>query len=242
MADEKIKKDTKKQTDKKPSKTKKPEIKKQTPVKKKTTPKKKPTTKQKTEPQKKTDKKPVKKEVKKPETKKPTTKKTEIKKQTKEKKKSDKPPKKEEEKDKIKKPKIKKKKKPKITDSLKSDLEKRSMIKKRTPEFKREEWFRYKRIPQNWRRPDGLHSKMRKHLKYRPSVVRVGFRGPKTTRGLHPSGFEEVMVYNIDDLEKIDPNKQAGRIGGSVGTKKRIDIEKRAEELDIRILNKQYER
>ena len=78
---------------------------------------------------------------------------------------------------------------------------------------------------------------MRINLKYRPSKVRVGFRGPKEVRGLHPSGFEEVIVHNSTDLESINPKIQAARISSTVGTKKRVDIAKRAEELEIRILN-----
>lgn len=132
---------------------------------------------------------------------------------------------------------IKPKKKPVLSEELKQKLEKRREIKKRTPKFLREEWFRYKRIPQNWRRPDGITSKMRKNLAYRPSKVRIGFRGPKQTRGLHSSGFEEVTVFNVKDLEGLNPKTQAARIGGTVGTKKRIDIEKKAKELDIRLLN-----
>jgi large subunit ribosomal protein L32e len=129
------------------------------------------------------------------------------------------------------------KKKPELSKELKEQLQKRKQIKKRTPNFIREEWFRYKRIPHNWRRPDGITSKMRKNLKYRPSKVRIGFRGPRDARGLHPSGFEEILVYNVNDIGKINPKTQAARIGGTVGTKKRIEIEKKAEELDIRILN-----
>jgi len=149
-------------------------------------------------------------------------------------------PKKEEEKEeeeKAEEPKYKVKKKPEITKELKAKLQIRRQIKKRTPEFLREEWFRYKRISKNWRHPDGITSKMRINLKYRPSKVRIGFRGPQETRGLHSSGFEEVIVYNVSDLEGINPKTQAARIGGSVGTKKRINIEKKAEELDIRLLN-----
>lgn len=129
------------------------------------------------------------------------------------------------------------KKKPELSKELKDKLQTRKQIKKRTPEFLREEWFRYKRIPKNWRRPDGITSKMRINLKYRPNKVRIGYRGPKETRGLHPSGFEEVTVYNINELEIINPKTQAARIGSSVGTKKRIELEKIAEKLDIRILN-----
>jgi len=153
-------------------------------------------------------------------------------------KKTEEKPKTEEEKEeKVEEPKYKVKKKPEITKELKTKLQIRRKIKKRTPEFLRQEWFRYKRISKNWRHPDGMTSKMRINLKYRPSKVRVGFRGPHETRGLHSSGFEEVIVYNASDLEGINPKTQAARIGGSVGTKKRINIEKKAEELDIRLLN-----
>ncbi|UCD14288.1 MAG: 50S ribosomal protein L32e [Thermoplasmatales archaeon] len=131
------------------------------------------------------------------------------------------------------------KQKPELSEGVKGKLLTRKQIKKRTPQFLREEWFRYKRISKNWRRPDGITSKMRINLKYRPSKVRIGFRGPREVRGLHPSGFEEVMVYNVTDLESIDPKKQAVRIGSTVGTKKRLKIAEKAEELKIRILNMQ---
>ena len=131
------------------------------------------------------------------------------------------------------KPKIK----PQLDNKQKEQLVIRRQIKKRTPHFLRDEGFRYKRIPKNWRRPTGYTSKLRINLKYRPSKVRVGFRAPKIVRGLHPSGFEEVMIHTVKELDTIDPKKQAVRIGGTVGTKKRLDIAKRAGELDIRVLN-----
>jgi large subunit ribosomal protein L32e len=130
------------------------------------------------------------------------------------------------------------KKKPVLSKEIKGKLILRKNIKNRTPDFFREEWFRYKRISKNWRKPDGITSKMRINLKYRPSKVRIGFRGPKETRGLHSSGFKEVIINNATDLENIDPKTEAARISSSVGTKKRIDIEKKAEELEIRILNR----
>jgi large subunit ribosomal protein L32e len=129
------------------------------------------------------------------------------------------------------------KKKPELSKELKDKLIIRRKIKKRTPDFLREEWFRYKKLSKNWRRPDGISSKMRRNYKYRPNKVRIGYRGPNEVRGLHSSGFEEIIVYNVKDLEGINPKTQAARIGGSVGTKKRIDIEKKAEELDVRVLN-----
>ena len=129
------------------------------------------------------------------------------------------------------------KQKPKLSNEQKNLLKKRQELKQRTPTFLREEWFRYKRIPKNWRRPDGLTSKMRQNLKYRPSKVRVGFRGPKKTRHLHSSGFEEITIHTINELDHINPKTQAVRIGGTVGTKKRLEILKKANKKDIRILN-----
>jgi len=171
---------------------------------------------------------PKEKEVKKPVAKKKKEPEAEIKKETKEEEVEEEKEEEEEYKVKI---------KPKISREKQEKIRLRKQIKNRTPEFLREEWFRYKKIPMNWRRPDGMTSKMRINLKYRPSKVRIGFRGPKDARGLHPSGFEEVMVYNVNDLGRINKDTQAARIGSSVGTKKRLEIEKKAEELEVRILN-----
>jgi large subunit ribosomal protein L32e len=79
---------------------------------------------------------------------------------------------------------------------------------------------------------------MKRKLKRRPPVVLIGYRGPVIARDLHPSGFEEKLVFTTDDLDGIDAKRQAVRIGGTVGTKKRILIEDRAEELGIRVLNR----
>lgn len=131
------------------------------------------------------------------------------------------------------------KKKPSLDEETEEMLKKREKIKAKRPDFSRQEWFRRKKIDKDtWRKPRGRHSKTRKNLKYRPNVVSVGYRSPKKVRGLHPSGFEEVLVHNTDDLEDVDPEKQAIRIAHKVGMRKRIDVEQKADEMDIRILNR----
>ena len=128
--------------------------------------------------------------------------------------------------------------KPELSAEDSADLIKRDVIEARRPAFKRQEWFRYQKLGDAWRRPKGIHSKMRRGIKRRPPMANVGFGGPVTVRGRHPSGFEEVLVYNPGDLEGLDPKIQAARIGGTVGMKKRIVIEDRAVELGIRVLNR----
>jgi large subunit ribosomal protein L32e len=128
--------------------------------------------------------------------------------------------------------------KPELDEETQDALAKRAIISGNRPAFKRQEWFRYSKLGEGWRKPKGIHSKMKRKLKRRPPVVVIGYRGPKAARGLHPSGFEEVHVQTINELEGVDPKKQAVRIGGTVGTRKRIMIEDRAEELGIRVLNR----
>lgn len=131
------------------------------------------------------------------------------------------------------------KQKPVLDDATKAALALRSEQKKKTPSFRRTEWFRYKRLSRSgWRAPHGMDSKQRRNYKYRSALVRVGHGKVAAARGLHPSGFREVMVQNTTDLEIIDPETEAARVGRSVGGRKREHIYSRADELGIRVLNR----
>ncbi|DAC29212.1 MAG TPA: hypothetical protein D7H99_00730, partial [Candidatus Poseidoniales archaeon] len=106
------------------------------------------------------------------------------------------------------------KQKPVLSDEMKIALALRVEQKKKTPAFKRTEWFRYKRLSRSgWRAPHGMDNKQRRNYKYRSSLVRVGHGKVAAARGLHPSGFREVMVHNTGDLEIIDPETEAARVG-----------------------------
>ena len=116
-------------------------------------------------------------------------------------------------------------------------LKLRTRLKHKKPKFKRQESWRYKRVPQAWRKPDGIDSKMRRKVQGWPASVEIGYRGPRKARHLHPSGYKEVIVRNADDLAKVDPSTQAIRIAHTVGMKKRAEIFVRAGERHIYILN-----
>ena len=133
--------------------------------------------------------------------------------------------------------------KPVLSEELKQALALRAAQKKATPSFRRTEWFRYKRLSRSgWRKPHGMDNKQRRNYKYRGSLVRIGHGKVSAANGLHPSGFEEVMVHNSGDLESIDPETQAARVGATVGGRKRENIHSRADELGIRVLNRRRER
>lgn len=113
----------------------------------------------------------------------------------------------------------------------------RKKIKEKKPTFVAYESWRYKRVKKRWRSPKGIDSAVRHKRKGLPKAPSIGYGTPKKIRGLHPSGFEEVLVYNVQDLEKVDPEKQAIRIANTVGGRKAVDIMDAAEAKAIWLLN-----
>ena len=129
--------------------------------------------------------------------------------------------------------------KPVLDDATKEALATRAAQKKKTPTFRRQEWFRYKRLSRTgWKKPRGDDSSQRKNRKYRSALVRVGHGKIAAARGLHPSGFEEVLVNKSGDLDGLDPETQAVRIAKTVGNRKRSAIHDRADDLGLRVLNR----
>ena len=116
-------------------------------------------------------------------------------------------------------------------------LKARARAKTKKPAFVRAESWKYDRFSLSWRRPRGLDNKIRRKIKGWPPGASVGYKGPKIARGLHPSGFREVLVYNVKDLATVDPNTQAARIAHTVGKRKRALIVAEAKKLKLKILN-----
>lgn len=106
------------------------------------------------------------------------------------------------------------------------------------PKFRRQEWFRYQKFGDEWRKPQGGQSKLRRHFGYRWNLPSIGYRGPRAVRGLHPSGFQEVLVHHERQLDRLDAKKQAVRIAHGVGARKRELIEKACDDRGLRVLNR----
>jgi large subunit ribosomal protein L32e len=120
----------------------------------------------------------------------------------------------------------------------KEKLELRKKVSETRPDFIRPESWRYKRLQTTWRKPKGVDNHQRKQKsRGRPGLVKVGYRSPKDTRGLHPSGYTDNLVYNVAGLEKLNSKVDGIRIGHSVGTKKRKEIIVKAVEKKFKIFN-----
>jgi len=111
----------------------------------------------------------------------------------------------------------------------------RARQKAKKPDFNRHDSHKKKRLPISWRKPVGLHNKLRTGISAKGRLVRPGYGSPKSVRGFHPSGYREILVCNIKELD--DAEGFAVRISGSVGMKKRMEIQAKAAEKGLKILN-----
>ena len=124
-----------------------------------------------------------------------------------------------------------------ISAEVRRAMDLRRVLKDKTPNFIRQDAYNYSRLGESWRKPRGKHSKLRHHISYRINVVSIGYGSPNLAKGLHPSGFREVLVHHPLELDGIDPKTQAARVAHGVGSRKREMIQRRAERMGIRILN-----
>ncbi len=119
-------------------------------------------------------------------------------------------------------------------------LKLRKKIKKKKPEFKRQEWFRKKALGDKWRKPRGIHSKLRRQEKAKGSLPRPGYGSPSSVRGLTREGYREVIVRNTKDLEKINPKEDVAVMSKGVGRKKKFDILEKAKKMNIKVSNYKF--
>jgi large subunit ribosomal protein L32e len=103
--------------------------------------------------------------------------------------------------------------------------------------FKRDGAGKKKQLSDSWRKPRGLHSKKRIQKKAKGPLPTPGFGSPVAVKGMHPSGYREIRIFTLAELEGLDPAADAVRIGASVGNRKRLVLQKQALEAGLKVLN-----
>lgn len=118
---------------------------------------------------------------------------------------------------------------------LQDMLDLRKRLKKKKPHFLRQD-FQIKKLKTKWIKAKGIHSKMRRKMAGHIAMPHPGFGSPRLARGLNAQGLKEIIVLNLNDLEKVSVGCCAV-IGGNVGLKKKFEIARKAGEMKIKVSN-----
>jgi large subunit ribosomal protein L32e len=103
--------------------------------------------------------------------------------------------------------------------------------------FKRDGYGKKRQLSDSWRKPRGQHNKQREQKKAKGALPKPGFGSPIAVRGMHPSGFFEVLISSIKEIEGIDPKTHAVRIGATVGDRRRVGLQEKALGAGFKVLN-----
>ena len=109
--------------------------------------------------------------------------------------------------------------------------------KKKKPTFNVPNLGFYKSVKARWRKPRGTANKKRMKYKFMGALPKIGYRNDKEIRHLHPSGMKELLIYSVSDVEAVSDKKTILRIAKQVGMRKRLEIEKKAKSMNLKITN-----
>ena len=133
----------------------------------------------------------------------------------------------------------------------------RNDSKRSKPQFRRQDVDLKPQFRKAWRKPKGLHSKMRNSRKGHNLLPKLGYASPKKANGLTRDGLKLQVVRNLNELNNVKDGCVA--VGSDVGLRKRIvlleeiinkrlklfhvkDVSKYLEEIKSDLLNKKKER
>ncbi|MBN2420896.1 hypothetical protein JXB27_01300 [Candidatus Woesearchaeota archaeon] len=113
---------------------------------------------------------------------------------------------------------------------------KKALDRKR-PGFKRDGYGKRMRITAEWRKPRGLHNKMKNKKAGHRRMPMPGFRTNRLVRGLHMTGLMPVKVSSLVDIAMMDKGTQGAIIANGVGNRKRVILIEALKKAGIHILN-----
>ncbi|MFH0949287.1 MAG: eL32 family ribosomal protein [Candidatus Aenigmatarchaeota archaeon] len=113
------------------------------------------------------------------------------------------------------------------------------IVKRKKPEFRSQDYFRYKKLGEKWRKPRGRQSKLgikKAGSGKRPSI---GYSAQREIKNkiMHENEFlMPFIVSNPSQLEHVPKGSVA--VVASIGMKKAAEIAKKAESLGIKVYNR----
>ncbi len=118
-------------------------------------------------------------------------------------------------------------------------LSNKKKVKKHAKKWKRYHSWRYKRVPESWRRAHGIDSGFRRKMRGYPDILGIGYGTNKQTRHVLPNGFRKFLVRKVEDLELLLMNNRSfcGEIAKTLSLRNKDAIVRRAQELNVKLTN-----
>lgn len=114
-------------------------------------------------------------------------------------------------------------------------------LRRTRPVFKRHGAHRKAELSDRWKKPRGLHNKLKDNKRGCGPVVGDGYRTPQAVRGLHISGLQIAHVATVAAVSGL--NKEThGIVVASVGAKRQLEIIAAAQKAGVRVLNHNSEK
>lgn len=132
-----------------------------------------------------------------------------------------------------------------FSESYTAALSKRKQIKLHTPLFRRYLRKRFMRLSRTgWRKPRGLHNKLRKHIKGKGAHPKIGYRKPALVRCKNAKGYTQYLCKDLTQMETLLQKTVSSDtqymivIASTIGLKKRVIMENLAHANQIYVSNK----
>jgi large subunit ribosomal protein L32e len=114
-------------------------------------------------------------------------------------------------------------------------LKHKAVAKKKKPHFVRQEFHKRNKLGDTWRKPRGIHSKLRLKRRGKPQMVSIGYKMPDAVRGLTKTGLTLVLVSSIKELKAL--GKDCVPVMRKVSKKQRLALMIEAQKLGITFNN-----
>jgi len=109
--------------------------------------------------------------------------------------------------------------------------------KKKPKTFSRQDSHKKKGVGTRWRKPRGLHSKMRLEKRGYNKIVKVGYKSPVSVRDRDKKGKEISFIKSVSELKNCNKDNQSIIIDGKLGWKKKKTLLDEAVKGGFTILN-----
>ena len=120
--------------------------------------------------------------------------------------------------------------------SISQLLEIRKKIRAAQPNFTRQEYPARIKLDSRWRKPKGIHSKMKDKKRGKKKQPSVGYSAPREVRGLTNEGLKPILIENLKSIENVT-KENIIVLSKQLGMKKRIALLKKIKEKKLKILN-----